>query len=436
MGVFTKNGTWARSYRIAMVAAAVAMLALITAAGCGSDEPTAAPPTATATAAMPSPTSTQEPVATPEPSATPTAEPTSTPTPAPTPTAEPTPTPIPELPTVREILGAAAIAMSAVETGSIALEGSAVLGGDTSLETTLVLYGDFQAPDRSRFTTSISTAGVSLEYDSIVIGQEGYQENLFTGEWETSPDARSILGESGYLGQLDLDFSEEDIALITLIGVVDLDGVHVYHLKGTLPASAASAMTGDPTINEDSQGAPLDTEMWIGVEDSLVRRMSIAFQLTDDLTGQTISAQTVMTFSGYGKDVDIQAPEVAQPVFNITLPGGLDDHGNDQSTATEIAVGELAEGVVDDLFDYDYFTFRAEEGQAYVIVVSLGTLADSVLGLYDANGEELGWNDDYGDTAGSRIEWTAPASGEYFLAVEGFDVDATGTYALTVTAAT
>ena len=360
MGVFAKNWTRSGSNRIALVAAAVAMFALMTAAaGCGADEPTAAPPTATA--AMPSPTPTQEPAATPEPTATPTPEPTSTPTPAPAPTAEPTATPAPELPTVREILEAAAAAMAAVETGSITLEGTATLGGAQPIETTLVLSGDFQAPDRSQFTTSISAAGVTLEYDSIVIGEDGYQENLFTGEWEASPDARDILGESGYLGQLDLDLIGEDISLITLAGVVDLDGVQAYHLKGALPASAAAEMTGDPTINEDSQGAPLDFEMWIGVEDSLVHRMSMRFESKDDLSGQTITAHTVMTFSDYGKDVDIQAPETLQPVFSITLPGGMDDHGNDQSSATEIAIGESVEGIVDDLFDFDYFVFRAEE---------------------------------------------------------------------------
>ena len=325
--------------------------------------------------------------------------------------------------------------MAAVETGSVVLDGTATLGGDTAMETRLVISGDFQTPDRSRFTTTISGAGYSLEYDSIVIGEDGYQENLFTGEWEANQDARSILGEGGHFGDLDLDLNDEDVRLITVMGVEDLDGVQVYYLKGTIPVDAAADLTGDLGINEVSQDSPIDVEIWIGVADSLVRRMSIGFQDTDELSGQTITALTVMTYSDYGKDVDIQAPEVAQPVFSITLPGGLDDHGNDQSSATQIAIDETAEGTVDDLFDYDYFVFQAEEGQTYVMVVSLGTLTDSALGLYDSTGFEVDWNDDYGDTMGSRIEWTAPTTGEYFLAVEGFDSDSTGTYTLTVTAA-
>ena len=434
MRIFAITKTGVRSSRIAAVAAAGAMLMLMTAAvACEADEPTAAPPTATA--AMPSPTSVQEPAATPEPPPTATVAPTSTPMPAPTATPEPTATPAPELPAARAILDASAVAMAAVETGSVVLDGTATLGGDTAMETRLVISGDFQTPDRSRFTTTISGAGYSLEYDSIVIGEDGYQENLFTGEWEANQDARSILGEGGHFGDLDLDLNDEDVRLITVMGVEDLDGVQVYFLKGTIPVDAAADLTGDLGINEVSQDSPIDVEIWIGVDDSLVRRMSIGFQDKDELSGQTITALTVMTYSDYGKDVDIQAPEVAQPVFSITLPGGLDDHGNDQSSATQIAIDETAEGTVDDLFDYDYFVFQAEEGQTYVIVVSLGTLTDSALGLFDSTGFEVDWNDDYGDTMGSRIEWTAPTTGEYFLAVEGFDADSTGTYTLTVTAA-
>ena len=434
MRIFPITRTRVRSSRIAAFAAAVAMLMLMTAAvGCEADEPTAAPPTATA--AMPSPTSVQDPTSTPEPPPTATVAPTSTPMPAPTATPEPTATPAPELPAARAILDASAVAMAAVETGSVVLDGTATLGGDTAMETRLVISGDFQTPDRSRFTTTISGAGYSLEYDSIVIGEDGYQENLFTGEWEANQDARSILGEGGHFGDLDLDLNDEDVRLITVMGVEDLDGVQVYYLKGTIPVDAAADLTGDLGINEVSQDSPIDVEIWVGVDDSLVRRMSIGFQDKDELSGQTITALTVMTYSDYGKDVDIQAPEVAQPVFSITLPGGLDDHGNDQSSATQIAIDETAEGTVDDLFDYDYFVFQAEEGQTYVMVVSLGTLTDSALGLYDSTGAELDWNDDYGDTMGSRIEWTAPTTGEYFLAVEGFDADSTGTYTLTVTAA-
>ncbi len=421
MHYYAGNEAKGRSTRLGLAAAAVAMLALVLAAvACDPEDaqPTSPPPTATVVAPVPTPT--EAPTATTEPTPEPTATPSSTPTPGPT----------PEPPSVQEILSASAAAMAAVETGSVILDGTAKLEGSLPIETTLVLTGDYQAPDRSRFNTVISSGGFSFEYDSVVIGADGYQENPFTGAWERSPDAVALLGESGYLGELKLDIEDDVARLINLVGVEEADGVRTYRLKASLPPFAAAYIAGDSSLEQDSQGAPVDMELWIGVEDSLVRKLSMGFQHTDALTGDSITAQTVMTFSDYGKSVDIQAPAV-EDVEDFTLWQGEDDHGDNPATATRIAAGETAEGAIDNILDYDYFVFQAEEGAEYRIEVALGTLPDSALGLYDMYESEIGWNDDYGDTLASLIEWTAPASGEYYLAVGTAD-GSTGTYTLTV----
>ena len=115
----------------------------------------------------------------------------------------------------------------------------------------------------------------------------------------------------------------------------------------------------------------------------------------------------------------------------------VDDHGNDIDDATAAAVGADVEGVVDYEGDVDVFRFTAEEGQLYQIDVALGTLPDSYLKLLDSDGWSLASNDDHGDSLASRIVWEAPASGNYYLAVEasGFDADV-GAYTLTVSHST
>ena len=311
----------------------MAMLALMTAAvACDPEEtqPTDAPPTATAV--MPSPTPAQAPTVNPGPAPTiestptptpvpaptatsaPTPEPAATPTPtstsAPTPTPEPTATPAPELQTAQEALDAASAAMASVETGSVRMEIESTLDGPFYFETKIEVHGDFQAPDRSRFTTVATSGGLPLEYDSVVIGMEGYQENPFSGEWEASPDAFIFLGEASHLGKLDLGLETEVVELITLVGVVDLDGVSVYYLSGALPAGAAADLVADPTLVNKAYDAPVETEMWIGVEDFLVRKLGVRFKQTDAVSGTSLAGQTIMTFSDYGKAVDIQAPEV------------------------------------------------------------------------------------------------------------------------------
>ena len=111
----------------------------------------------------------------------------------------------------------------------------------------------------------------------------------------------------------------------------------------------------------------------------------------------------------------------------ICLP---DDHADSPDGATAVEVGEPAEGALGHLQDLDYFMFEAEAGRFYEIDVTLGTLSDSTLTLYDADGAELAYNDDYADSLASRLVWTAPDAGDYFVAVAGYD---SGSYTLTIT---
>ena len=107
-----------------------------------------------------------------------------------------------------------------------------------------------------------------------------------------------------------------------------------------------------------------------------------------------------------------------------------DDHGNSEGDATAIRVGADVRGALDDDGDIDYFRFQAEQGEFYQIDVALGTLDDSIVNLYDADGSLLDSNDDDGGTSASRLYWNAPSNGVYYVAVTGFY--GVGTYTLTV----
>ena len=84
--------------------------------------------------------------------------------------------------------------------------------------------------------------------------------------------------------------------------------------------------------------------------------------------------------------------------------------------------------------DLDWFVLEALEGESYDIRVALGSLSDSVMAVYDADGEVLAYNDDEADSLASRRWWDAPASGEYFIGVSSpiFGSGGSGSYTLTV----
>ena len=108
-----------------------------------------------------------------------------------------------------------------------------------------------------------------------------------------------------------------------------------------------------------------------------------------------------------------------------------DAHANNVAGATPITVGEPVEASVDYPADSDFFSFEAEAGTIYQVDVTLGTLADSKAAVFDAEGWELAFNDDFGDTPGSRIFWRPEADATLYVGVAGFGADV-GSYTLTV----
>jgi hypothetical protein len=112
-------------------------------------------------------------------------------------------------------------------------------------------------------------------------------------------------------------------------------------------------------------------------------------------------------------------------------PLGEDDHGNSSSAATSVESSFNVSGDIEAPSDVDWFSFTADAGNEYQFETTLNTLSDSTLILYGTDGApELVFNDDGGVGLASLITWQAPESGVYFLSVQGFSTDQTGTYQL------
>ena len=113
--------------------------------------------------------------------------------------------------------------------------------------------------------------------------------------------------------------------------------------------------------------------------------------------------------------------------LTITISDIVDDHPADSTTPVEIGIA--THGELEYPADIDYFTFEATGGQEYALDVTLGTLQDSVLELFHADGFRLGANDDYADSTASRLMWHAPATGIYHVQVHSYG-RSTGTYTI------
>jgi RHS repeat-associated protein len=157
-------------------------------------------------------------------------------------------------------------------------------------------------------------------------------------------------------------------------------------------------------------------------------------------------------FHGANPDIYWQAAQSGTYFLKVTGQAGAgtytlnvdqvtDDHGNTTATSTAITLPSTTNGRIDippnaitglPAGDSDWFRFTATQGKLYRFETILGSLADSKLRLYAADGVTiLDENDDAGSLA-SRILWQAPTTGLYYLEVVANGNTSAGTYQLAV----
>jgi len=120
--------------------------------------------------------------------------------------------------------------------------------------------------------------------------------------------------------------------------------------------------------------------------------------------------------------------------YDVTLRLGedfeVDEYEPDDSRAQarRIGVGETQTHNRHRGGDQDWVYFEAQAGTTYIIETSnLGDGADTVVYLYDQDGEELASDDDGGaEMWASLLEWTAPHDGTLYVMVEDWLGTSTG----------
>jgi hypothetical protein len=88
-----------------------------------------------------------------------------------------------------------------------------------------------------------------------------------------------------------------------------------------------------------------------------------------------------------------------------------------------IAAGWGVDAAIDVPGDQDYYAFEGEAGEEIIADIDAavnGSYLDSKLYLYDANGNQIAYNDDDGSTLDSYFRVTLPATGRYTLFVTSY----------------
>ena len=113
-------------------------------------------------------------------------------------------------------------------------------------------------------------------------------------------------------------------------------------------------------------------------------------------------------------------------LLRLTDHGDADDHGDEPSSATLVALPSETAGQIEPGADVDYFRFEVSEPREVTIATTGGL--DTAGTLEDSEGGELASDDDGGGGANFRIRRSL-AAGTYHVRVES-DGSATGAYAM------
>ena len=143
-------------------------------------------------------------------------------------------------------------------------------------------------------------------------------------------------------------------------------------------------------------------------------------------------------FNLYDMDAAPFIGEEEEPNGAATVDGtSIDDV--DLSDAQEIPFGSALDAELDEASDVDIFTFEVPEGAT--VVADVETLSsgapDTLLGLYDADGQQVAFNDDFTGRE-SRVTYTSEEGGAYYAVVVPWDAVSpdnatTGEYGFIVT---
>ena len=175
-----------------------------------------------------------------------------------------------------------------------------------------LISGAFLAPDRERISMTFRAGGLSMEMEFISIGEDIYVRDPLTGAWSIqSREPEDVYGLA-YLF-LDPGFA----GAVTLVGLVDLDGRPVYHLRGSSVVDILGDYPGVAGVGE-AQSAQVD--FWIGSDDFLLRRTVLDISRADGFD-PPVSTMVSVSFHGHGEPVVIEVPEIAPEVDSPSPTG-------------------------------------------------------------------------------------------------------------------
>lgn len=178
-----------------------------------------------------------------------------------------------------------------------------VLNPTTALQLRSV-EGDFARPDKMGVHLKVIVAVAAAEMDMIALGNEQYVTDVLTRKWEVLPPQFGFNPAIMFDPKVGLEqVLKGGVDNAQLAGVESIDGVNTYHINGSLDGSRVQGMSGGLL----SKGR-MEVELWAEGNTFLPRKAILIDTGSDPKNPSTWT----LTFSSFGKSVNITAPQLGQ----------------------------------------------------------------------------------------------------------------------------
>jgi len=161
------------------------------------------------------------------------------------------------------------------------------------------IEGDVTADGKMKAAIDLLQNGVPLQVNFVALGDVHYIQDPTSQIWQGVPAAMSPVGK------IDLNTGAiqilQKIDNLEYVDTQDLDGTKTDHLKGTVAPAEVASVVGSVSATE-----PFAGDIWIGVDDHLVRRIQIVGAATSSEDPKTVRT---IDLSAFNQPVTIEAPK-------------------------------------------------------------------------------------------------------------------------------
>lgn len=161
------------------------------------------------------------------------------------------------------------------------------------------ITGDVTGDGKMKAAIDVLQNGIPLQVNFVAVGDIHYVQDPTSQKWQGVPAAMSPVGKLNLnLGAIQI---LQKIDKLEYVDSQDVGGVKTHHLKGSVPPTEVAGIVGAVTATE-----PFASEIWVGVDDHLVRRIQITGAAT---TGEDPKTARTIDLSAFDAPVAIEAPQ-------------------------------------------------------------------------------------------------------------------------------